>query len=158
MPKKRGRGRPSKLTDKVRARLMASLKGANTYKCACRAAGIGYSTFEAWMARGERQRVGEYREFREQVLETCSLAEEELVRRWQAQTIGDWRACRELLAMRFPEDWVRRQTYEVSGPGGGPIEVRAQDVAASDKELEAWRRERDRKPKPGGKRNAQVPR
>jgi len=37
---------------------------------------------------------------------------------------GDWRAAAEFLKMRRPDTWgMRKQATELSGPGGGPVEV-----------------------------------
>jgi transposase len=55
--------RPSKLTPEVTKRLTEAIRAGNYYEAACGYAGIGYSTFRAWMVRGEKAKSGKYREF-----------------------------------------------------------------------------------------------
>lgn len=52
----------------------------------------------------------------------------EIVRYLDSETIdvtgdGDWRGISEFMLRRFNERWNRKEGIEVSGPGGGPIEV-----------------------------------
>jgi hypothetical protein len=157
VPEKRGRGQPSKLDEKVKRRLIAALEAANTYACAARAAGIGERTFFRWMERGRRASKGEYWQFRQDILEAVAKSQEELVRRWHAKTDDDWRAARDLLARRWPEEWMSREGRELTGKGGGPVQVSAQDVVQALDELEKWKRERGPAPSPGGPGNPEVP-
>lgn len=49
-------GRPTKLTADVEKRLVWALQMGSTYAHACQYAGIGYSTFRAFMTRGEAEK------------------------------------------------------------------------------------------------------
>lgn len=122
-------GRESKLNPVVQRRIVNSLKAGNYEQTAARAAGIGVSTYYRWLENGEDK--GEdnlpehepYREFREAVTRAIAEAEEVLVKRWQKHSITDWRAARDLLARRHPENWKATERHEHTGADGGPISV-----------------------------------
>lgn len=62
-PPKRGPGRPSKLTAKLRAQVVELIGEGQFAVDACAAVGIGVSTFMSWKAKGEGQAKGQYRDF-----------------------------------------------------------------------------------------------
>lgn len=116
-------GRPSKLTEDVKRRLLDAIRAGNYYETACQFAGISYQTFRNWMERGEQAKTGQYFEFFEAVTRAEAEAEARMVALWQAQIPQDWRAARDFLARRYPERWAGRERIEHTGEGGGPIEV-----------------------------------
>jgi hypothetical protein len=75
--------RPSKLTPEVTKRLTEAIRAGNYYEAACGYAGIGYSTFRAWMVRGEKAKSGKYREFVEAITRAEYEAEVRMVALWQ---------------------------------------------------------------------------
>lgn len=65
-------GRPSKLTEETKDKLLKSLRTGNYYETACNYAGIGYRTFRTWMLKGEAAKSGEYWQFQQVILEAVS--------------------------------------------------------------------------------------
>lgn len=128
-------GRPTKLTPKVQRVIVEMIRAGNYYEVACQLAGVSYGTFRRWMLEGE-QPDGRpaYRKFREAVIEAECECEARLVLQWQQAVPHDWRAARGFLERRHPDRWGRKDRHELSGPGGGPIDVRALD-AAIEREL-----------------------
>lgn len=125
------RGRPGKLTPELQARLCLAIADGNYYEAACRAAGIGYNTFRAWMRRGKRARQGKYRAFREAVLGAEAAAEAAVVQQWRAQIPENWQAARDFLARRFPSRWGPKDKHEVTGKDGGPLLGSLEDMVAA---------------------------
>lgn len=115
-------GRPTKLTPEVQERLCAAISAGNYYQAACGAAGISYSKFRDWMNRGKKQRKGLFRDFREAVLKAERDAEARVVNQWQEHMPEDWRACRDFLARRYPKRWGPKESLELKGKKGAPIE------------------------------------
>jgi hypothetical protein len=154
-------GRPTALTPEVTARLVAAIAGGSFLAPACRYAGVGYSTFRAWMVRGERQLSGKYRELREAVLSAEARVELKAVARWQEAIGQDWRAAMLFLERRYPKRWARRDTtkHQHTGPGGDPLRVTVTVdeilAAARAAEAEAARAAGAGPPVPGGNGCAQ---
>jgi transposase len=101
-------GRPSKLTPEVQERICQAIRAGNYYEAACAYAGIGYSTFRAWMIKGEKAKSGKYREFMEAVTRAEHEAEARMVALWQKHMPEDYRAIRDFLERRYPERWGKR--------------------------------------------------
>ena len=57
------KGRPTKFTPVIRARLVESISIGSTYQIACNYAGISRDTLHRWMTRGRAQKTGQYRTF-----------------------------------------------------------------------------------------------
>lgn len=108
-------GRPSKLTEEVKNRLLDALRMGNYYDAACAYAGIHYYTFRLWMAKGEKAKSGEFFEFFEAVKEAENEAEARTVLLWQKAIPKDWRAAQGFLERRYPERWGKRETHVVEG-------------------------------------------
>jgi transposase len=112
-------GRPSKLTPEVQERICQAIRAGNYYEAACAYAGIGYSTFRAWMLKGEKAKSGKYREFMEAVTRAEYEAEVRMVAQWQKHMPEDYRAIRDFLERRYPDRWGRRNlNIEHSGEVG----------------------------------------
>lgn len=60
-------GRRDKLTPETHERIVEALRGGNYIEHAVQAAGIGTTTFHVWMERGDTEKTGKYREFRDAV-------------------------------------------------------------------------------------------
>jgi hypothetical protein len=99
---------------------------------AARANGVGTTTFYRWMQRGEEEETGKYREFREAVKEAEAKSEVLTVGRiQQAAAGGTWTAAAWYLERKYPDRWGRKDhvRQEISGPGGGPVEVDSEAAA-----------------------------
>lgn len=115
--------RPTKLTDKVKDRIIQSIRAGNHVEPACRSAGIAPSTYYSWLARGEREPEGIYGAFTEELRLAEAKAEVHAVALLRRAMPDDWRAALAYLERRHPERWRRRQTTELTGKGGGPIQT-----------------------------------
>ena len=54
---------------------------------------------------------------------------------------GEWQAAAWRAERRFPDLWGRREKLEHSGPGGKPIAISLEDLAAADREIEQWEKQ-----------------
>jgi transposase len=112
--------RPTKVTQKQEV-LCGLLEQGNHREPACRAAGLGVSSFYRYMQRGRVEESGLYHDFRVAVEAAEAAAELRAVATLRGAALTDWRASLSFLERRFPERWQKRQATELSGPGGGPI-------------------------------------
>ncbi|KKM21552.1 hypothetical protein LCGC14_1634310 [marine sediment metagenome] len=101
-------GRPSKLTSKVRKRLLDAIRTGNRYEAACTYAGITYTTLRRWILTGEEAKSGKYREFCEALTRAEAEAEVRMVAQWQKHMPEDWRAIRDFLERRHPDAWGKK--------------------------------------------------
>jgi transposase-like protein len=136
-------GRPTKLTKARRAGIVSMIAAGSYAEVAARANGVGPSTYYAWMKRGEDAEVDDtgkpldfdderYVEFREAVKEAEAKAEVLAVGRiQQAAAGGTWQASAWYLERKYPDRWGRKDhvRQEISGPGGGPVEIDAEAAA-----------------------------
>ena len=112
--KRKPPGRPTKYTPERVERIIGALRGGN-YRCvAAQYGGISHETFCQWM--------NTHSEFSEAVIEAETAAEVEavnLIRSGHPKYILEW------LARKNHERWGKKDhvTQEISGPGGGPIEL-----------------------------------
>lgn len=144
-------GRESQLTPEVTTSILDALSAGVTYEIAAGRAGIDDKTFHRWMELGKadhdcvplddpQHRPGRcdakpphepgtcpnlavYRDFREAVTRRLKDVEVKLAAEMTTQARRDWRAAWAILRARFPERWTPLTRAEISGPGGGPIEV-----------------------------------
>ena len=114
-------GRPTKLSDEVRERIVQAIRAGNYADAAAQSAGISPSTYYRWMARGEQEASGAFHAFREAVVRAEAEAEVHAVAIVRRAMGDDWRAAVAYLERRYPARWRRRQTTELTGPDGGPI-------------------------------------
>ena len=119
MPK----GRPTKLTPEVQDRIIEALRAGNYQDTAAAYAGVSRTAFYRWMEQGAQDDAPAiYRDFRDAVEKARSEAEVRNVALIQrAAQEGTWQAAAWFLERSFQQRWGRKQ--EVSGPGGGPIQV-----------------------------------
>lgn len=116
-------GRPSKLTPDRRKTLIDAIKAGNHIVRACHFAGIDASTFYKWKKKAETSKSGEYFDFVKEIEEAESQSQVRMVAQWQAQIPNDWRAAREFLARRFPDEWSSLEKREISGNSENPIVI-----------------------------------
>jgi transposase len=136
--------RPTKLTTSKQRQIVRLLEAGNYRETVCRACGIGTSTLYRWLERGAVEESGIYHDFRVAVERAEAEAEAEAVAILRTAIVeGDWRATLAYLERRHGERWGRRQTNEIVGPGGGPLQteelLRLDPSRFSDGELELIR-------------------
>ncbi len=116
-PKKRGR--PSKLTKTVAAKIVEALEAGNFQEPAARAAGVSRSTFHRWMQRGADDesfnRDSIYRTFRTAIKRAEAEAEVAAVKCVIDASETKWQAAMTFLERKFPERWSRGERVEHSG-------------------------------------------
>lgn len=108
MPRHKG-GRPSKFTPELREKLLQAIRIGVTYKLACQAVGLAYSTFNQWMRLGESDNPPhDFKQFAEDVKrsEGEGLAHAIGVIR-KAASEGTWQAAAWLAERRYPVDYGR---------------------------------------------------
>ena len=119
----RKQGRPTKLVQATRERLVKAIAEGNYYDDACAYAGISYKAFRDWMVAGEAKKGPLFIQLFQEVKKAEADAVIRMTGQWQqAMTIpGNWQAIATFLERRYPEKWGRR-TIEVTGKGGGPLQ------------------------------------
>ena len=116
-------GRPSKLTPERKRRFIKALKAGSTREAACSYAGIGTSSFQRWMKKGQKEDKGQYREFRVTV-ETVEAEVELMCNRRIMESAQDdpkWAAW--WLERRRRSSYAQTIKQEHTGADGGPLEV-----------------------------------
>jgi hypothetical protein len=125
------------LTPEVEAQFMAALRSGVPIRVAAQSAGVGESTAKQWMqlgrqavARRERgETLSEHEEacakLATQVQRTYDETHVLLAGRIVQASAKDWRAASWMLQRRHPEVWNLPDQIEVTGRGGGPVEVAA---------------------------------
>lgn len=107
-------GRPLKLTDEVKAKLLDCLRKGATYELSCHCAGIAYSTFRNWITKGnepdEQEENGIFADFFTEV----KKAEGDAALKWLEQIDiavenGHWQAAAWKLERRYPKDYAKNQ-------------------------------------------------
>jgi hypothetical protein len=109
-------GRPTKLNPATEKRLLEALRDGATYKAACAHAGIDYKTFRSWILRGEEKKSGKFRRFLEAVEKAEHEAEMKCIKAWVSKIDEDWRAAKEFLERRFPEEWGKSVAITQEAP------------------------------------------
>lgn len=125
--RRRGAGRPTLLTQETTDRLLSALRAGNFRNVAAEWAGISDRVFREWMAKGEASRRGPFVDFRRRVLEAERAAEIRAVGLVMKAAEEDPKHAEWWLERKFPERWGRRDKMEVSGSGGGPIQLGSGD-------------------------------
>jgi len=117
------RGRPSKLTEEVKDKLVKAIGQGNYYEAACAYAGIDYSTFRNWMNKGEEENDGEYFDFFEAIKKAESAAELRLVQEWQKHIPNSWQAIATFMERRYPDRWGKRDRQDINLRGELGIKI-----------------------------------
>lgn len=136
MPKptkpRRKPGRPLKLTDEVRHKLVTALKLGSYVQQAVVYAGIGVSTFYEWMQQAsDDEQAGlttPFTELAAAIKKAEADAEVRLLGIVNQAAPANWAAAMTVLERRHPDRWARRERLEHSGPNGAPIEVAQYDL------------------------------
>jgi hypothetical protein len=130
-------GRPGLLNDKVATKLVEAIKGGNYNEAAARYAGVSIAQFYVWMQRGraERDRLAgdpkakpntaeaKYLSLVEAVEEAQAEAEVRNVALIQRSAQSTWQAAAWWLERKMPAKWGRYDRQEITGAGGGPVQL-----------------------------------
>lgn len=159
-------------TGQTRAdRVIFLLRQGAYLRTAAEAAGIGEATLHRWLANDTPR----YREFRESVARARADAQVNLLLTIQMHarggqtrpkqvvvpkpkgehevvTIqevvdGDWRAAAWILERSWPQEYGRREAIEVTGAGGGPVEVRDAEASRLAAQWERFKAEQGVQPR-----------
>lgn len=136
------RGRLSELADPdTLDKLFTALADGNYPTVAAAAAGIGESTYRAWIRRAEDDPGSAYAAFAAAIKAAEAQAESRIAARVRAAADAGpqyWAAGMTLLERRHPERWGRRQDTDSNGPRVVvQIGIRANDVQVSTGESAA---------------------
>lgn len=107
-----------KLNDELQQKLCNAIRAGNYASVAAQYAGIGESTFYHWLAQGEKQQSGRYREFLEAVKKAESDAEIAAVAIIQKHQADNWQAAAWYLERKHYDRWGRKEKIEHSGDVG----------------------------------------
>ena len=124
-------GRKPKLTPELRQKLVDALLAGNYIDTACSYAGIAPATYYDWMQQAERKNAKpEILEFSEAVKRARAEAEVRNVSfiNTAAKDPKHWTAAAWFLERSYPTKWGRQQKVELTGAGGGPLEIEAVDT------------------------------
>lgn len=128
-------GRPSKLTPQTHDKIIGAIKAGNYLETAARYAGVDQSTLHRWLNRGKDENAEpEYRQFYEAVESARAEAEARNVALiQQAANAGTWQAAAWYLERTAHSRWGRKQSLEVSGNGGEPVQIEVDATALEAK-------------------------
>lgn len=131
-----GVGRPTKLTDEVKAKVLHAIRIGAPFELAAASAGICERTLHNWREWGQDGREP-YAEF----LQEAKLAEGEGLVDWLGR-IGDpdddkWQRWAWKAERRFPQHFALRARLEHTGADGGPIRSRAEIAVVDTRALAA---------------------
>lgn len=113
----------SKFTPETQQVILEAVAQGNYYTVAAALAGVHEGTIYRWIKWGRDDERPGYKEFYEAMIQAEAEAEVNLVHNIRLHAELDWRPGMELLSRRFPERWATRSKAEVTGAGGGPLEI-----------------------------------
>ena len=122
------RGRPSKLTDTVKARLVQAITSGNYHDAACTYAGISPRSFYYWLEKGSTATSGEYKDFYDSIQEAEAACELRMVGQWQQHMNKDWRAIAEFMGRRYFDRWGKRERNDINQQIEGELEVKVYEI------------------------------
>jgi hypothetical protein len=108
-----GAGRPTKYTEQTVSKLLEALKGGNTRRASCAAAGIDQTTLANWLK--------EYSDFSYAVEKAEGEAELRNLAVIQDATRTTWQAAAWWLERKHKQEWSSR--VEQTGADGSPVKV-----------------------------------
>jgi hypothetical protein len=121
-------GRPTKFTAARCEKVISALQAGNYREVACRHAGISVQTLRNWVKLSQNPDADpaylQFVEAMEKAEADAEVADIALIR--GAAGGGQWQAAAWIRERKNPERWGRRDAskIEVSGPGGGPVDMR----------------------------------
>lgn len=110
----------SKFNTKTQTIIVTALRNRASLSSAAGQAGVTYNTLYNWMSSEDKR----YAKFQAEVAR-AEAEHEDYLRGLaeQAAFNGDGGTIRFLLERRFPKTYANRQSVELSGPDGGPIQT-----------------------------------
>ena len=117
-------GRPTKLTPEVQTTIVNALAAGTYLETAAKAAGINQDTLHSWLVNGARCKSGIQKEFSEAIKKALASAEIRFGATIALASQYQWQAAAWMLERRYPDRWGRIDRHEVTGEGGGAIEIR----------------------------------
>jgi len=123
-------GRPTTLTDKVRAKVLEALRNGHSHPVAASIAGVPYNTLRGWISDGSREGSARlYSEFAAEVELACEAGLVDCERCLIQGGQQDPRIALAILQRRMRREWGN--PVEVTGKDGGPVKVEAVGDLAS---------------------------
>lgn len=127
-------GRPTKLTKARHDKIVRDIRKGNFAQVAALASGVTEQTYYNWLKRGQDEALSDdpdtqqsiYAKFFEAVKTAEATAELRQVDEMQRD--DKWQRRAWWLERRFPKRWGQKQSVELSGPEGKPVEVDARPV------------------------------
>jgi hypothetical protein len=124
-------GRPSKMTEETKNKLMQALIGCCTEAEACAYAEIDQSTYDKWKARARKDAEAgkdtEFVRFFRDIARARAKAKPRLIMLLSKAAERDPRTTLAILERRYPKEWGVRQYVETRDRTGEP-ELRDEDV------------------------------
>jgi hypothetical protein len=117
-------GRPEKLTDEVRRRLVEAVRAGCPREVAAKYAGISRSTLHRWLSPSNKEE--RFRELQEELKQAEAEAEFYAIATLRRAMADDWRAALAYLERRHPARWGRRWA---PGAGSGEGGLQAKEVS-----------------------------
>ena len=116
--RKPSRGRPTKLTPELQAKICFAIQAGNFIETAAAYAGIRKATLHNWLRHGARQTQGIYHAFSEAIEKALADAEaRDVALIAKAAADGHWQAAAWRLERRFSDRWGRRETVHATVKG-----------------------------------------
>ena len=124
-------GRPSKLTEETKNKLMQALIASCSISDACAYAEISDAAYYKWQERAREHKAAgkrsEYVEFFEEIARARAKAKPRLIMLLSKAAERDPRTALAILERRYPHEWGVRQYVETRDRTGEP-ELREEDV------------------------------
>ena len=96
------------LTPGLQKQIIVLIEAGNYIKTACLACGITQATFDWWMKKGQKEKIGMYYDFYTAVQEAEAKAETTLLAKVYNASTSSWAAAMTILERRHPEKYGRR--------------------------------------------------
>jgi hypothetical protein len=108
------KGRPTKLNEELTEKLCYYISQGNYFDTSCKLVGIDYSTFRAWIVKGEEDGKGRFFDFSEAIKRAEAEAEAKRVEMiLKAGGLGgDWKANAWYLERKYPDRWGKVDRLE----------------------------------------------
>jgi transposase len=144
------KGRPCKLTEELAEKICHYISQGNYFDTSCKLVGIDYSTFRAWILKGEEDGRGKFHDFSESIKRAEAEAEAKRVEMiLKAGSLGgDWKANAWYLERKYPERWGRVDRLEahVKNENTNKQEYHIEQMIQQDPETielvrQLWRRQ-----------------
>lgn len=126
-------GRKTKLTPELQEEIIKYIEAGNYAKDACKAVGIGRSTYYYWKEQGEKaekkleegkklsDKENEFLDFLDTTRQAEAEGELNIFLEICQQVKKDWRAGMEILGRKYPKRWGRKEMR--GGIKDSPIEI-----------------------------------